>query len=160
MDYKNLLEHSFAVEQEDGATAPESRLEYLSRNIFDFTTYDGSMDVLFARKAVEVCGAISAKTTFDYIKDQENYHWYLLMCNIPFFAERIEWGTSIRGAWWGAYPGKPIELASCGLWDGYQQLTDTLRFSDEEWAQFIQAIVEFATPEMTDPDAAKALSTR
>lgn len=147
MDYKTLLEHSFVTEQQCGECAPESRLAYLARNIFDFTTYDDSMDVLFATKAVEVCRALLNLTTGTYIKDAENYRWYLVMCNMPFFAGRIDWGTSIRGAWW--CPGPSAELSSCGLWDGHRQMTEPLAFSHEQWGQFIGAVVDFATPEMT-----------
>lgn len=73
MDYKELLEHSFTVEKENGECAPESRLAFLSASIFDFTTCDGSMDELFARKAVEVCAAITNRTTFEYINVRTDY---------------------------------------------------------------------------------------
>lgn len=46
-DYKELLEHSYRVATESFECAPESRLEYLGDYIFDFTTYDGEMSVLF-----------------------------------------------------------------------------------------------------------------
>lgn len=149
MDYKDLLEQSFEVEKTQQGCPPESRLEYLGDSIFNFTTYDGEMSALFARKAVEVCTAINDGTTFDYIRaDAENYRWYLLMCNMPFFAERLEWGTSIRGAWWGARPGRQIEFDSCGLWISANQQIDTLKFSTEEWKRFIAAVTEFAQGEM------------
>ena len=148
MDYKALLEHSYKVAAETFECAPESRLEYIGDHIFDFTTYDGEMSVLFARKAVEVCNAINNSLTFDYIKDSDNYRWYLLMCNMPFFAERLSWGTSIRGAWWSGRPGKKIEFDSCGLWIGDEQLIDTLKFSGDEWGRFIAAVIEFAADEM------------
>ncbi len=148
MDYKELLEHSYKVAAETFECAPESRLEYLGDHIFDFTTYDGEMSVLFARKAVEVCAAINNKLTFDYIEEPEDYRWFLLMCNMPFFYPRLEWGTSIRGAWWGAMPGKQIEFQSCGLWIGDEQLHQTINFSREEWEGFIAAVVEFAAAEM------------
>lgn len=149
MDYKDLLEQSFGVEKTIDGCPPQSRLDYLGDHIFNFTTYDGEISELFARKAVDVCAAINNHTTFDYIRDDaENYRWYLLMCNMPFFAERLEWGTSIRGAWWGARTGKQIEFQSCGLWMGDEQLTDTLKFSADEWKRFIAAVIEFAAPEM------------
>ena len=147
MDYKELLEHSHKVAAETFECAPESRLEYLGDHIFDFTTYDGEMSVLFARKAVEVCAAINDGKTFDFIKDADNYTWFLVMCNMPFFAERLEWGTSIRGAWWAGRPGK-LEFYSYGLWMGDEQLTDTLQFSADEWKRFIAAVIEFAHGEM------------
>lgn len=148
MNYRKLLEHSFAVEQ-TFECPPQSRLGFLSSAIFDFTTYDGEMDVRFARKALEVCGVLSCKKTFEYIRDPDNYEWYLLMCNMPFFDGKLEWGTSIRGAWWGAPPGRQFELRSCGLWNGDTQLSDPIQFGDDDWHRFIEALIEFAAPEMT-----------
>lgn len=146
MDYKELLEHSFAIVNSEYPS--ESRLEYLADNIFDFTTYDSGMSELFAAKAVEVCAAINDGKTFDYIEGAENYRWYLLMCNMPFFADKLEWGSSIRGAWWGASPGKQIELQSCGIWIGSEQWADPMMFGHEEWEKFIAAVIEFAAPEL------------
>lgn len=52
-DYKGLLEHSFQMEQLGlGGCPPESRLEFLSESIFNFTTYDDEMAQLFGRKAL------------------------------------------------------------------------------------------------------------
>lgn len=149
MNYLNMLEHSFEVEKTGRDCAPESRLAYLSESIFNFTTYAPEMDELFAAKAVEVCAAINNRTTFDYIKEPEPYKWFLLMCNMPFFEGKLEWGTSIRGAWWGARPGRQIELDSCGLWIGDEQLIDTLKFSTDEWKRFISAVIEFSSAEMS-----------
>ncbi len=107
-------------------------------------TYDADASELFARKAVEVCEALSLKKTFAYIEKQEGCIWYLLMCNMPFFEHRLEWGTSIRGAWWG----EPVSLCSCGLWtDGGEQIQE-LKFSPPEWGEFISAVVAFAAPEI------------
>jgi hypothetical protein len=144
MDYLNLLQHSFAVEKANRECAPASRLAYLSDSIFDFTTYDSAMDELFAAKAIEVCAAINDSKTFEYIKDAEQYKWYLLMCNMPFFAERLEWGTSIRGAWWAGQLGKQIEFDTCGLWIGDDQCIETLKFSADDWRLFIAAVIYFA----------------
>jgi hypothetical protein len=147
MSYLKTLEDSFAMTSAHECP-PESRLAYLSENIFDFTTYDGAMSDLFGRKAVEVCAAITNGTTFDYIADQDNHRWFLLMVNMPFFAGRLDWGTSIRGAWWSAYPDKHFEFQSCGLWDGGEQQTGDLLFTEEEWKEFMRAVIEFAAPEM------------
>lgn len=144
MDYAHLLEHSYKVETEDHHSPESSRLEYLADNLFDFTTYDSEMSSIFAAKAVEVCEAITTRKSLEYIeKSDEHYQWFLLMCNMPFFASRIEWGTSIRGAWWEP---KPVE--SCGFWDQQSQILK-LSFSKEEWVRFMHAVAEFARPEMT-----------
>lgn len=144
LDYRQMLEDGFTELRAFGGGGPSSRLEYLSDFIFDFTTYDGEMSELFASKALEVCEAISNRTTYDYIKEPESYRWFLLMCNMPFFADRIEWGTSIRGAWWGGPPGELIEFSSSGLFLDGEQVTEPLRFTDAEWSAFIAAVLTFA----------------
>ena len=146
MDYLKLLTNSFSIEGNDknNGCPPESRLAYLSRSIYNFTTYDSAIDNLFAEKAVEVCAAINNGKTFEYIKDVEQYKWYLLMCNMPFFADRLEWGGSIRGAWWAGRQGGPIEFQSCGLWIGDEQYSDELKFDADEWRLFIAAVIDFA----------------
>lgn len=137
MNYKQLIEDSFKEElnSDDDLT----KLQYLARNIFEFTTYDSAMDELFATKALEVSQAINEGKTFEYIKDSENYRWYIQMCNMGFFNSRLDWGTSIRGAWWNYH----IVLESCGLWQGDKQLLK-LKFTQDEWKEFIKAIIEFA----------------
>lgn len=137
-DYLKLLEHSYAMAVELDECPPSSRLEYLGEQIFDFTTYDGEMSALFAGKAIEVCDAINNRATFDYTQDPDNYRWFLLMCNMPFFAGRLSWGTSIRGAWW-----ESDMLESCGLYGGDEQLL-LLNFTREEWGEFAAALVVFA----------------
>jgi hypothetical protein len=151
MNYKDLLEHSYAVETRWASC--ETRLEFLANSIFGFTTYDGGMDELFARKAVEVCEALLKRKTMEYIKVNENYVWYLMMCNLPFFSKRIEWGTSIRGAWWQLDIRQPAEFESCGFWVGDKQLGHPLKFTNDEWDRFIAALIEFAAPEMLNPSS-------
>ena len=118
---------------------PVSKLEFLGDSVFDFTTYDREQTEMFARKAIEVCRAISENTTFEYIKNSDDYRWFLVMCNMPFFAKRINWGTSIRGAWWdGAGTYK-----SCGLWSDDHQVTELVLTADE-WIEFVDSVVAFA----------------
>ncbi len=143
-NYLELLEHSFEMEKIIKECPPISRLEFLSRNVFDFTTYDFQMDELFAKKAIECCEAITNGTTFEYIEDSENHKWFLLMCNMPFFYEKIEWGTSIRGAWWD----QKIELKSYGIWVNEEQCF-TLTFTKDEWRLFICAITCFIQKDST-----------
>lgn len=138
--YLDMLNHSYAkiLEWREGI---DTRAEYLAAHIFHFTTYDGDLDELFVRRAVEVCEAIGNRTTFDYIRESDNnYQWYIAMCHMPFFAERLEWGTSIRGAWWDH---KDMVLDSCGLYDGERQITEELHLAREEWLEFIEAVVAF-----------------
>lgn len=117
-----------------------SRLEFLSAHVFNFTTYDSRFDELFSLKALEVCAAISGGQTFKYIENPDNYHWFLVMVNMPFFCNRLEWGTSVRGAWW-EYGSQTLE--STGIWIDGKQVTSFI-FSREEWLLFIAALGEFA----------------
>ena len=82
------------------ACPPESKEEFTGNAIFDFTTYDGDIDVLFCNKMLEVIECILNDETFEYQdKSNDNYINYLLMVNMPFLDGKLEYGTSIRGAW-------------------------------------------------------------
>lgn len=148
MDYLQLLEHSFKVHNECHSNCPSaSRLDFVGGQIFDFTTYNSEVSAVFAAKAIEVCHAISEGTTFEYIKDESNHYWYLLMCNMPFIASKINWGVSIRGAFWD----QPLRethfvVDSCGLWKGADQLGQ-LRLTREGWQLFVKALEEFTADE-------------
>ena len=143
-EYRRMLEEGYEA---IASTDPIGRMEYLSDYIFDFTTYDGEMAELFAGKALEVCAAISDSTTFDYIKDAEQYRWFLVMVNMPFFADKIEWGTSVRAAWWGEPPHARIKFDSCGLWLDNKQLYEPMEFTREQWIEFIAAVLAFGREE-------------
>lgn len=142
MDYLKLLEHSFSVEKLNERKM--TRLQYLSEHIFHFITYDVNMDALFVTKAIEVCEAISNGKTYDYIKDRDNYRWYLLMCNMQFFLTKISWGSSISGAFWCALIENKIEITSCALWDGDVQIEELQLSLFCEWEQFISAVAKFS----------------
>lgn len=140
MTYLALLEHSYTTERDTSENPPESRLVFLADQVFQFTTYDATMSTEFAQHAVDVCQAITQQTTFQYIEDRDRYRWFLLMCNMPFFNGRLDWGTSIRGAWWAH---NPTRLESCGLWREAEQI-GALEFTRDEWIEFIKALTAFA----------------
>jgi len=103
MDYKAELDKRFKEQIEESECPPHSKLAFLGSDIFDFTTYDGAMDELFAKKMIEVIDCILNGKTFDYQNDEANYINYLTMVNMPFLNGKLEWGTSIRGAWFDEY---------------------------------------------------------
>ena len=142
MNRLELLRNSYCIVSQYDCP-PQSRLDYIGRYIFDFTTYDSEMSELFAEKAIEASDAISSRTTFDYIENEENYKWYLLMLNMPFFVNKIEWGGSIRGAWWNY----EITFSSCGLWLGNDQIADDLKFTGGQWVEFMSAVSQFSKEE-------------
>ena len=146
-DYSRMLEEGHAEIDSFHGQGRTSRLEYLADNVFAFTTYECEYSELFAKKALEVCAAISDGKTFEYIKQPEGRLWYLLMVNMPFFADKLEFGTSIRGAWWDETPHKKIEFSSCGLFLDGEQLPETMEFTRDQWREFIAAVVAFGSDE-------------
>ena len=147
-DHLRMLEEGFAAWRDvNPEGTPENRVAYLGDYIFDFTTYDDEKSEEFGIKALEVCRAISDRKTFEYIADPANYRWFLLMVNMPFFSRRLNWGTSVRGAWWDTSTPNETELDTTGLWLDGNQLTAPLKFSTEQWQEFIAAMLAFANEE-------------
>lgn len=135
-DYFALLDYSLKKEIYDGNNNTVEK--FLSMNIFDFTTYCGYIDSVLVEKAIKACEAINNRTTFDLIKDKDDYIWFITILNTPFFIGKIEWGSSIRGAWW-IYGAK--EIQSSGLWEGDDQLSKIVFESEKDWKMFISAVI-------------------
>ena len=137
MIFDKMLEESYLIDLNK-----YSRLNWLSEYIFDFDTYETKYSELFARYAIDVCKAINDGETFEFIRDNDNRMWFLIMCNMPFFKKRITWGTSIRGAFWDS--GTALTLNSCGLYHDGEQIICDITFSDESWAEFVDELIKFA----------------
>lgn len=98
MKYSAMLQEAWECEKE--YQGEYSKLEFLSDIVFNFITYDSDMAELFAGKMLDVISAILHQKTFEFINiGLDNYFTYLTMVNMPFMINKIEWGTSIRGAW-------------------------------------------------------------
>lgn len=134
VNYKDELVKDYELMKEIQPDGELGRSEYLGDYIFDFTTYDGAMSDLFAKKAIEVCKAITDRTTFEYIKRIKDYQWYLTMVNMPFFQGKLNWGGSIRGAWWDF--SEPVTMSQM---DGIPL---------EQWNNFIRGMIEFQLEEV------------
>jgi hypothetical protein len=76
-----------------------TKYEWAASEIFHLTTYDGDLDERFVKAIIEVCKVILERRTFEYIEDEENYIKYILVCQLLEDNHWINWGTSIRGAW-------------------------------------------------------------
>lgn len=149
-DYRRMLEDGFAACRDvNPHGTPESRSAYLADYIFDFTTYDDEKSEEFGIKALEVCRAISNRKTFEYIADPVNYRWYLLMVNMPFFSRRLNWGASVRDAWWDTSTPNETELDTTALWLDGEMLTEPMKFSTQQWLKFVAAMLDFANEEPT-----------
>ena len=80
----------------DPATAAHS---FLAENVFDFTLYDTAKDVQWCMEMLSVIRAILTGTTSEMFRDPASEEVYLKMVNMPFMDGLLEWGGSIRGAW-------------------------------------------------------------
>jgi hypothetical protein len=129
--YIELLERSY--KEHCSFFGECSRLDFLTENIFDVTTYNSGISEDIGVRLIQVAEAITRRETYEYIADKENHLWYIACVNFPFFKNKITWGCSIRGAWWDI---TDVVFSTCALFDekGNQKLDWT--FSDEEWKEF------------------------
>lgn len=75
------------------------KYDWAASQVFDLTIYDSALDELFVKKIIEVCKVILERRNFEYIQDETCYVTYILVCQLLERLHWIEWGTSIRGAW-------------------------------------------------------------
>lgn len=76
-----------------------SKYEWAADRIFDLVTYDGELDEMFVKNIIEVCKILLERKNFEYIEDPDNYIKLIVVCQILNRFNWVEWGTSIRGAW-------------------------------------------------------------
>jgi len=127
--FLKILDENYKEQAEMGIEL-DSKMEYLGHTIFDFTTYDGEIDVLFSEKMIPVLKCILNKETFAYQENEEQYINYLIMVNMPFLTDKLEWGTSIRGAWFDDYKEYEID---CGR----------IKIEKHELTEFITDLIEW-----------------
>ncbi len=153
MNYLLVLNERYEEIKEIKEEQELDRYEFLAEYIFGFTTYDSEKSELFGRKALEFCQVIANRTNFEYIEESdENYTWYLIMANSELFSRYLNWGTSIRGAWWDfhRYQGMnfyiPLEIGDLEPslhFDGDNGNSSNL--SQEQWINFINAMTTFVS---------------
>ena len=80
-----------------------SRLEYLGGYVFNYTTYRSDLDEEFAKRTLKIIEVIHKRQNFEFISTEENHVEYITIVNMPFFRDKLEWGGSIRGAWFDEY---------------------------------------------------------
>jgi hypothetical protein len=144
--FADLLSYSYTQAKANDSSIV-SRLNYLSEYIFKFTTYDPEVAEFFAAVALEVAAAITNGVTHYFIDNSDMHHkWYLVMANMPFFSGRLDWGCSIRGAWWCDFDGE-YTLETLGLYEDGEQL-DPLELTRSEWNEFSRGMLIFAQDEL------------
>lgn len=115
-------------------SSKEVKLIFLSDGLLGITTYDSSLDIEFGSMVLETMIQIKNRTTFEYIEDKENYRKFIISCN--FLEGWLDWGSSIRGAWFDYYGGKftpDVSLSNTGYDKDYIELSE----------EFINWLIDF-----------------
>lgn len=114
--------------------------------VFDLVTYDSGLDERFVKDILEVLKVIQKGITFEYIGDQSNYVKYILVCQLLHKFRWIDWGTSIRGAWF-ALDDERRDIVNQQEWSEWNPDTRTLVNHVIEAIPFteknIAALIEF-----------------
>lgn len=139
MSYLEQLEYNYA-ESEKMNEYSNSKLEWLGEFLFDFIAYDPEITELFSKKMIEVCQVITDRKTFEYQENEDNYLWYMIMVNMSFLQNKLNWGTSIRGAWWGIYDSFVVPH---GILSFDYNHSDTTIHGLENWNNFINSLSVF-----------------
>jgi hypothetical protein len=127
-NYTDKLNELYIEELEYGCVPPSCKMEYIGINIFGLTTYDEGLVIILGNRMMEVIECIVNRKTFEYQNiSQENYENYITMCNMPFLIYKLEWGTSIRGAWFDetkSYNIGNIEVPKGDIVEFFKQLIE------------------------------------
>lgn len=81
----------------------EIKLIFLAEVLFGIETDDNSLSLKFGEDILEVIDVIKKGSNREYIKSEDNYKKYIIVANILSKLDWIEWGVSIRGAWFSEY---------------------------------------------------------
>jgi hypothetical protein len=133
MTAKEIFEKDFQSYRE--CVVDSDIYDWATSNIFDLTTYDGDLNKLFVQVIIAVCKVILNRHTFKFIKDEAMYIAYILVCQMLERNNWIDWGTSIRGAWFDEnVKAKPI-------FEGYDGV-ETVPFTKDNLIALIEFIEE------------------
>jgi len=143
MDYLEMLEESYQESKENCFTCePPSKLNFIATQVFLIWTYDSSIEDKMGLEFLKICDVITKRNNFQFIESEESYELYLRTVSYPFFEDKLEWGSSIRAAWW---KHNPVEIDSCGLYyEGKQLLKEKF-----DMRLLIPAIQQFLEGEIT-----------
>lgn len=129
-------------EEKTWSVEEPSKLEWVATSVFDLVTYDGDLDERFAKDILEVCKVILEKRNYEYIEDEQNYVKYILVCQLLDKNYWINWGTSIRGAWFEVNESKDI-LDEFEWWSDKHHVIEGVPFTPEN----LKALIDFVEEE-------------
>lgn len=130
---------------------PMSKCQWVAHRVFDLVTYDDDLDERFTRDILEVCKAIINQETYEYIRDGSNYVKYIAVCQLLINFHWLNWGTSIRGAWfeieysntWSETKPKNTSkdiLEELEWWDVKHHIIEKVPFSVENLRDLIEFV--------------------
>lgn len=74
--------------------------------MFNITAYDSEVERQLGMTILEALNSVATRTTFDYqAASPDNYLSYLIAVNLRDVGNLLNWGGSIRGAWFEAPKG-------------------------------------------------------
>lgn len=102
-EFDSYMKYYADISKHKGYTSNDIKLMFLAEILFGIETDDSALSVMLGKDILEVINIIKKGLTFDYIKSEDNYKRYIIIANILNKLDWIEWGTSIRGAWFDEY---------------------------------------------------------
>jgi len=116
-------------------------------DFFKLNSQERRFTVLISKKCLEVCEVILYGESFEYMKNEENSLWFYTVINMTFMENLLNWGTSIRVAW--------FEIDE----KEYCFTHFTLNLDIESWGDFIKATREFTRMSLTPTDSVGSINT-
>lgn len=98
-EFDNYIKYYAGINNHKDCTSNDIKLIFLAEILFGIETDDSTLSLKFGKDILEVINVIKKGLNFDYIKSEDNYKKYIIVANILSKLDWIEWGTSIRGAW-------------------------------------------------------------
>lgn len=116
-----------------------SIVDYLS-DLIHVTTYDTYLDIMFIRIFNQSVTAILESKHEVLLQDNIKYKDYITSLNMEFFADAIEWGSSIRYSWFWANKHRPYKAFGSTHREDIDYITET-----DELINFFTAFSMYAT---------------
>lgn len=108
---------------------------WLAEDVFHIDTYDDNLSEKFGRAILEVLRVIKNRQNYEYIKNEDNYIKYILVCNLLDMNDLISWGTSIRGAW--------FEFMDYGGYDDHRRIFIEPHDNGKGYAEWSEEVINY-----------------
>ena len=120
-----------------------SKRDFLNEALFGYTTKSEVDDRIFLRRSLLAVEAITERT--QTLLGSEDLAWFDDFCALPFFCERLDWGSDKRKAWWGTKTGAPITFEIKNPPSHCAASNEVHYLSASVWKEFMRALLRFAS---------------